>query len=191
MRRLAFPIVAVLLVSGCATGPWGDDDCGGGPCTPPAVAQVVPCPSGVRVELGGSQAAMGLRVHEIALVNCGTEPYTAQGRPRLELADADGRVLDVRIVEDVREISAALDGSPGPAGPVTLRPGERASAVLAWRNTYDDVSAPPVTVTFVRVAPDDVLPAQELVPAGGLDLGSTGRLGVGPWRADPRTAAPA
>jgi hypothetical protein len=180
-------MVMTLLLAGCATGPWSRDDCGA-PCAVPSAAQPTvaepACLSGLRVEPGRRDAAMGLRVESIVLVNCGTEPYSVQGFPRLELADADGPRPDVRILDGVLQITGSPETHSDEPQPVTLQPGERASALLAWRNTYDDVSEPPVTVTLVRVVPEAGLPAQELIPDGGLDLGSTGRLGVGPWFED-------
>lgn len=96
---------------------------------------------------------------------CGHRPGRDRGR------------LDVRILDGV---TGALPNLDGPPRPVVLRPGERATAVLAWRNTYNDAREPPVQVPFLEIAPA-ARPAQVLEPDGPLDLGSTGRIGVSPW----------
>ena len=50
---------------------------------------------------------------------------------------------------------------------------------------YDDLSHPPVTVTYLEVTPSAGGPAQVIAPPGGLDLGSTGRIAVSAWQLDP------
>jgi hypothetical protein len=74
-----------------------------------------------------------------------------------------------------------MPNASGPPKPVVLQPGQRATAVIAWRNTYDDIREPPVSVAYLEVAPAAGEPTQIVTPLGALDLGSTGRLGVSPW----------
>ena len=140
-----------------------------------------PCPtSGVHLYADQGDAAMGLRVLGLHLVNCGTHPYRLDGYPALELQDADHEPLHgVRILEGTDRISTGLGGGGGPR-PVVLGPGEAAVADLAWRNTTqfgEAVNAPYVRVR-ARPAADPVMVVPEL------DLGTTGRLGVGAWRKD-------
>lgn len=63
---------------------------------------------------------------------------------------------------------------------MTLKPGERARATLVWRNTVeaglDAVDAP-----YVRVRAQSGAAPVTVTPH--LDLGTTGKLGVGPWKA--------
>ncbi|EDY42042.2 conserved hypothetical protein [Streptomyces sp. SPB074] len=141
------------------------------------------CPaSGVRVRAGtGGEAAMGLRVVGLRLLNCGAREYAVEGYPALELLDEDRAPLGgVRMLRGSREITSAIEGA-GPPHRVVLRPGESARASLVWRNTTD--LGTPVTARYVRVrAKDGAVP--ETLPEH-IDLGTTGRLGVTPWtRAD-------
>jgi hypothetical protein len=146
-----------------------------------------PCPkSGVRVYADRGDAAMGLRVTGLHLVNCGTRPYQVDGYPELELLDEDHDTVDgVRILHGTDRISTGIKGTGSPR-PVALQPGEAAEAVLAWRNTTqfgDPVNAPYVRV---RAKPG----ARPVVVMPELDLGTTGRLGVGPWQKDETYRAP-
>jgi hypothetical protein len=135
----------------------------------------------VRVTEGTGDAALGLRVLGLLLTNCGTEPYAVEGYPSLTLLDEERRpVTDVRIEHGSAGI-ATVEGFDAPPQPLTLGPGESASAGLVWRNTVDTTGAP-VNVPFLGVAPADGEPAQPLeLDGGALDLGTTGLLGVGPW----------
>ncbi|MGW1183047.1 DUF4232 domain-containing protein [Streptomyces drozdowiczii] len=143
------------------------------------------CPSsGVRITNDRGDAAMGLRVVGIHLENCGTADYHLNGYPSLRLLDEDrDAVTGVKILDGTASISPGIGGDAEP-GPVTLHPGESARAGLAWRNTTtegDPVNAPYVEVTAKPGAkPVTVTPE--------LDLGTTGRLGVGPWKKTPAGA---
>lgn len=144
------------------------------------------CPSsGVRLEFGDGDAAMGLRVAGLSMINCGRSPYEVEGWPVVQALDEDMKPLDVRILTDPAAIAGPIDGWDAPASPISLKPGERATSVVVWRNTYQSVSEPPVVVENLQVHPSRGRDGQVLTPAGGLDLGSTGRLAVGPWRAGP------
>ncbi|MFE9019221.1 DUF4232 domain-containing protein [Streptomyces sp. NPDC007808] len=140
-----------------------------------------PCPaSGVHVYADRGDAALGLRVVGLHLVNCGTRPYRLDGYPELELLDEEHDFVDsVRILHGTERISPAAGGEGGPR-PVVLRPGEAALAGLAWRNTTG--AGEPVNAPYVRVRAKPGAPAVTVVPE--FDLGTTGRLGVGPWKKD-------
>ncbi|WP_030324741.1 DUF4232 domain-containing protein [Streptomyces sp. NRRL B-3229] len=139
------------------------------------------CPkSGVHVYADEGDAAMGLRVVGLHLVNCGTLPYRLDGYPKLELQDEDHKTVDsVRILEGTDRISTGLGGDGSPED-VVLGPGEAAVADLAWRNTTQAGEA--VNAPYVRVWAGPADAPVTVVPE--LDLGTTGRLGVGPWRKD-------
>ncbi|MFC8678327.1 DUF4232 domain-containing protein [Streptomyces griseorubiginosus] len=139
------------------------------------------CPkSGVHVYADEGDAAMGLRVVGLHLVNCGTLPYRLDGYPELELQDeAHKPVNGVRILEGTARISTGLGGDGSPEA-VVLGPGEAAVASLAWRNTTQ--AGEPVNAPYVRVWARPAAAPVMVVPE--LDLGTTGRLGVGPWRKD-------
>ncbi|MET8568059.1 DUF4232 domain-containing protein [Streptomyces sp. NPDC004783] len=139
------------------------------------------CPaSGLRIHADDGDAAMGLRVVGLHLENCGSRPYSLEGYPALELLDAELEPVEgVRIVPGGRGV-ARVSGFDAPARPVTLEPGESARAGLMWRNTTQAGEA--VTVPYVRVRARSG--AAPVVIAPHLDLGTTGKLGVGAWRED-------
>ncbi|MFD8049587.1 DUF4232 domain-containing protein [Streptomyces chartreusis] len=147
-----------------------------------------PCPaSGVRLYADQGDAAMGLRVVGLHLVNCGTRPYRVDGHPELELLDEDRATVDgVRILEGTDEISTGLGGDEDPQ-PVVLGPGEAAAATLAWRNTTQ--AGDPVNAPYARVWAKPGADPVTVVPE--FDLGTTGKLGVGPWERDETYRDPA
>ncbi|MFH8801262.1 DUF4232 domain-containing protein [Streptomyces sp. NPDC017936] len=134
-------------------------------------------PSGIRVFADRGDAAMGLRVVGLHLENCGSRAYTVNGYPLLELLD-DARepVGGVKILHGGGGIATGT-GADEPPRPVTLEPGEEATATLVWRNTTE--FGDPVNVPHVRVRAKDGADPVTVTPH--LDLGTTGKLGVGPW----------
>lgn len=151
----------------------------GGPCPP----------SGVRVYTDEGDAAMGLRVVGLHLENCGSRDYRLNGYPRLQLIDEDHEPVDgVKILQGTSAISTAT-GTDGAPQQLVLKPGERARSGLAWRNTHEAGVSDPVNAPYVRVwakpgaAPVTVIPE--------LDLGTTGKLGVRPWKKDETDGPPA
>jgi hypothetical protein len=150
----------------------------------PASAGSCP-PSGLRLTADDGDAAMGLRVVGLHLENCGSRPYSLEGYPVLQLLDDELEPVDgIEILRGVGGIPMAGEGS-GPPRPVTLRPGESAGATLAWRNTTQFGEA--VTVPYVRVRAESG--ADPVVIAPNLDLGTTGELGVDPWKKETEQAA--
>ncbi|THA61684.1 DUF4232 domain-containing protein [Streptomyces sp. A0958] len=142
----------------------------------PAAAGACPA-SGVRVTTDRGDAAMGLRVVGIHLENCGTTGYRLDGYPALQLLDENRKpVTGVNVLHGTDKISSGIGGDAAPR-PVTLAPGEFAYADLAWRNTTTD--GDPVNVPYARVTAKPGAAPVTVTPE--LDLGTTGRLGVGPW----------
>ncbi|MEU8174469.1 DUF4232 domain-containing protein [Microbispora hainanensis] len=146
-----------------------------------APAAAGPCPpSGVRVTLGDGDAAMGLRVVGLHLENCSTRAYHLDGYPQLQLLDEDRKpVTGVEVLHGGGGIST-VTGFDDPPRPVTLKPGQSASAGLMWRNTVTDGTS--VHLPYVRVNAKAGAPPVMLTPE--LDLGTTGKLGVSPWKKD-------
>ncbi|MGK5728569.1 DUF4232 domain-containing protein [Streptomyces sp. URMC 124] len=139
------------------------------------------CPSsGVHVYADDEgNAAMGLRVLGINLQNCGTRPYRLNGHPQVQVLDEKHR--PVSGVETVRGSEVAQStGADGTPQPLVLKPGERAYAVLAWRNTVEGGAAVNAPYARVRTEPG----AAPVMVAPEFDLGTTGKLGVGPWKKD-------
>ncbi|MFJ1809494.1 MULTISPECIES: DUF4232 domain-containing protein [unclassified Streptomyces] len=147
----------------------------------PAEAGVCP-PSGVRVTADDGDAAMGLRVVGLVLENCGEQDYTLDGYPQVSLLDEDHEPIDgVSVLKGSGGI-ATVTGFDDAPRPVTLKPGERANAGLMWRNTTGFGTA--VDVPYVRVRAKSG--ADPVMVTPHLDLGTTGKLGVSPWRSAAR-----
>ncbi|MFF0225341.1 DUF4232 domain-containing protein [Streptomyces sp. NPDC004629] len=138
-----------------------------------------PCPSsGVRVYADEGDAAMGLRVVRLRLENCGTDTYHIEGYPRLSVLDDAHRTVEgLRILHDGSSVAGST-GADGPPGPLALKPGEGAHAGLVWRNTV--LSGTPVNAPYVRVWAKPGAAPVMVTPE--LDLGTTGKLAVGPWK---------
>ncbi|MDG5802178.1 DUF4232 domain-containing protein [Streptomyces ossamyceticus] len=150
------------------------------PTEAPSAAPTDACPSsGVRMLPGLVEAATGLRAMTVTLTNCGSEPYTVNGYPSVQVLDEDREPVDVRVLRGPEEITTGVP-DPGPHE-VTLKPGESATTSLVWRNTVTEADVPAVNAPYLRVATAKGRPAQVLVPDGGMDLGTTGRLGTGAW----------
>jgi hypothetical protein len=121
---------------------------------------------------------MGLRVVGLHLENCGERAYTVNGYPLLELLDEDREPVEgVRILQGSGDITTAAGPDEAPR-PVTLKPGETATSSLVWRNTTE--FGTPVDVPYVRVRAKAGADPVTVTPH--LDLGTTGKLGVRPWK---------
>ncbi|SHH85623.1 DUF4232 domain-containing protein [Streptomyces sp. 3214.6] len=143
----------------------------------PAKPGVCP-PSGIRLTADDGDAAMGLRVVGLHLENCGNKDYTLNGYPELTLLDEDREPVDgIRILHGGDSISGAT-GYDDPPRPLTLKPGETALSGLIWRNTTQAGTA--VNVPYVRVRAKAGAAPVTVTPH--LDLGTTGKLGVGAWK---------
>ncbi|MFD0115761.1 DUF4232 domain-containing protein [Streptomyces sp. NPDC058320] len=143
-----------------------------------APAEPGTCPaSGIRVSADKGDAAMGLRVVGLHLDNCGKRDYAVDGYPLLELLDDDLDPVDgIEILDGSGGITTGA-GPDEPPRPVTLEPGESATASLVWRNTTEAGTA--VNVPHVRVRAKAGADPVTVTPH--LDLGTTGKLGVRPW----------
>ncbi|MCD9872955.1 DUF4232 domain-containing protein [Streptomyces guryensis] len=142
------------------------------------------CPSsGIRVTADDGDAAMGLRVVGLRLENCGKQDYTLDGYPQLSLLAEDHEPVEgVKILKGGAAIATGT-GYDDPPSALTLAPGETAVSGLAWRNTTD-AGTDAVNIPYVRVRAKSGAAPVMLTPH--LDLGTTGKLGVGAWkRAQP------
>ncbi|WP_406441671.1 DUF4232 domain-containing protein [Streptomyces sp. NBC_00631] len=144
-----------------------------------APARTGACPaSGLRLWADDGDAAMGLRVVGLHLQNCGTRDYSLDGYPQLSLLDGDREPVDgIRILHGGTAIASGT-GFDDPPAPFTLKPGQTALSGLIWRNTT--LAGTSVDVPYVRVLAKPG--AAPVTVAPGLDLGTTGRLGVGAWK---------
>lgn len=190
-RRLALAVLGLALF-GC--GSEAADETAGttneapAPSVTPSPTTIPTCPeSGTLVTPGVVDAAMGLRVMTIELTNCGTQPYTVTGYPVLVLLDEERRPFDVQVLHGAEPITSdegfctptgQFDGGPQP---VTMAAGERAVARVVWRNLTTDEFDELVNTPYLSVVPTAGEAPQEVAPNGGIDLGTTGRLGVSAW----------
>ncbi|MFJ8580510.1 DUF4232 domain-containing protein [Micromonospora sp. NPDC093277] len=142
-------------------------------------------PEGIRITALGVDAAMGLRAMGLELVNCGTGPYALEGHPAPRLWDADRDPLAVQVIPGARSITSGFDQAPRP---IVLRPGERATAALLWRNLVTDPTVVASDGAYLEVSPVAGRPAVPVDLDGSIDLGNTGRLGVSAWKRDDRPA---
>lgn len=152
------------------------------PTAAPTKATQAACPApGVLMSIGNVDAAMGLRALTVSMTNCGEQAFAVNGYPVVRLLDDDRKPLDVQVALGTKAITAdpALATDPEP---VTLAPGQTATAVVVWRNLVTDPTVVATTGRYLEVAPVTGAPAQTVTPRGGVDLGNTGRLGVGPWK---------
>jgi hypothetical protein len=169
-------MAAVLAVGGCMNPPAEGANASepSASATASSTAQLS-CPtSGARVSVGPVDAATGERAVTLSLANCGSTPYPVEGYPGLELLDAGQQAIDVQVVEEPDPIGNGAVTGPVP---LTLEPGQRAQAVLLWRNTVELGANTPGF--YLAVTPT---PQEEPQPVAlQVDLGTTGRLTVGPW----------
>ncbi|GAA2248894.1 hypothetical protein GCM10010145_15320 [Streptomyces ruber] len=189
-RRTASPALAsvavALAVGGCAA-PAEPDPVRTSSAPPPSPSAACPA-SGVRIQPGPVEAAMGLRAMGVTLTNCGERPYSLNGYPDLQVLDEQREPLDVEVLEGTDPITSGL-GDRGPH-PVTLEPGESARTVLAWRNTVTDPTTVAVNGPYLRVTPTKGGPSEVIAPDGGLDVGNTGRLGTTAWDKEQDVSGP-
>ncbi|GGQ64470.1 DUF4232 domain-containing protein [Kitasatospora griseola] len=163
------PIVPSVKISRVRSVPTAEAPSHGGAC--PA--------SGVRLYADQGDAAMGLRVVGLHLVNCGTSPVTVDGYPQVQALDEKHRAVDSLQVLKGGAAIATGTGADTPPQRIVLKTGEGVRSTVVWRNTNDNLAADPVNAPYLRVrATPDAAPVM-VTPE--LDLGTTGRLGVGAW----------
>jgi hypothetical protein len=174
---LAMAASVVLAVAGCAapTAPRVEPAAEVAPPTSSAAPVTASCPAdGAAVSAGPVDGALGARAVTLLLVSCGSARYAVEGYPGIGLLDEEHRPIAVQVLQEPDPIG---NGSPGPA-PLTLAPGEQARAVLLWRNTVElGLENTPGSYVAVTPAPGGDEHSVDL----DVDLGTTGRLTIGPW----------
>ncbi|MFF4429682.1 DUF4232 domain-containing protein [Streptomyces sp. NPDC001513] len=147
-----------------------------------------PCPEGgVRLVEGEGNAAMGLRVADFQLINCGSAAYRLEGYPEIRLLDGEDRPLQVDIGHGTHGVtsSAAADGDAPPRR-VTLEPGQAATTGLLWRNLVTGSTVPAAEGRVLELVPKPGAPRLTLRLSAPVDLGDTGKLGLSAWSAPGR-----
>ncbi|MFZ4134841.1 DUF4232 domain-containing protein [Streptomyces koyangensis] len=159
----------------------------GPPADDPGAAEDCPA-SGFRARAAATDAAMGLRVGNVIVFNCGTETLKLKGYPVLQVLDMEREPMETEVVEGTRRISMGPE-DPGPS-PLVLEPGMSARSTLAWRYWAVDPHTGKGLGAYLRVAPDgETKPQTVEVADGGLDVGE-GVLGTTAWQYDISEAPP-
>ncbi|MCT2587077.1 DUF4232 domain-containing protein [Actinophytocola gossypii] len=183
MRRVLWGVLVAAVLAGCTgQAPRALPPRAAAPSSePPAAAECTA--DGVAFSLGGADAAMGVRVLNVEIVNCGAEPVTVDGYPSLRLFDGEQEdPLAVRVTHGSSAVATvpALDVPPTP---VTLAPGESAWAGLVWRNLVTDATVPATTAVALDVALSQGTDWHQVpLHPTTIDLGNTDTIGLGPWQ---------
>jgi hypothetical protein len=124
----------------------------------------------------------------ITLTNCGTTTYAVSGYPVLTLLDEERQPFAVEVLHGAEPITSN-QGYCTPSGQfddgpqaLNLAPGQQANAGLVWRNLTTGEFDLLVNAPHLSVAPTAGETPQEIAVDGGIDLGTTGRIGVSAWR---------
>ncbi|OWA19575.1 hypothetical protein B9W68_03600 [Streptomyces sp. CS227] len=157
------------------------------PADDPGAAEGCPA-SGFRARAAATDAAMGLRVGNVIVFNCGTKTLKLKGYPVLQVLDTEREPMETEVVEGTGRISMGPE-DPGPS-PLVLEPGMSARSTLAWRYWAVDPHTGSGLGAYLRVAPDGETEPQTVeVADGGLDVGE-GVLGTTAWQYDISEAPP-
>ncbi|WP_328644260.1 DUF4232 domain-containing protein [Amycolatopsis sp. NBC_00348] len=164
------PLLFVALLAGCGTPP---------PLPPVPLPTTTPSPtyapppsSGLSLSVGQVEAGLGHRASVLTLTNRDSEPRKVTGYPDLKLLDAAGTVVEVKVEHGTSYFARDL----GPQN-VTLKPGEKVAAVLAWSATV--TSGDKHTGAAISVVPVPGEPAQS--QPLDTDLGTTDTVTVSSW----------
>ncbi|MEJ8646124.1 DUF4232 domain-containing protein [Streptomyces sp. MS1.HAVA.3] len=144
-----------------------------------------PCPEGgVQLAEGEGSAAMGLRVADFQLVNCGSATYVLEGYPEIRpLLNGGHRPLHVDIGHGTNGVTSPATGGDAPPRRVTLQPGQAATTGLLWRNLFTDSTVPAAEGRVLELVPKPGAPRLTLRLSAPVDLGDTGKLGLSAWSA--------
>ncbi|MGX6606444.1 DUF4232 domain-containing protein [Micromonosporaceae bacterium Da 78-11] len=155
------------------------------PATPARAASPVPtdrapaCAGGLSVRPGRLDVGAGLHLLEVELVNCGRTTVKIKGSPLVRVLDADQKPFDVTVGHG--DTSPMLPEQYRlPARSVTLKPGQHATTLLAWRMVVREWSSA-VQGTYLEIIPADGFPAQLVTRYSPYNLGDTGALAAGAW----------
>ncbi|MFG2623461.1 DUF4232 domain-containing protein [Streptomyces sp. NPDC048473] len=136
------------------------------------------CPSsGVVVDMGEVEAALGHRAVGLTLTNCGKKPYRVDGYPSVRALDDAGDPLPV----PVNPGSSYMGSDPGPEE-VMLKPGETMRSLLAWVST--PTGGDLIEGDALEIAPAPGLEPRTF-PLEGSDVRLLDELNMTAWRTEP------
>lgn len=128
-------------------------------CTAANTTILAPAPDG----------ATGHRGHALSLVNVSDEPCVVEGYPDVAYGDQNDHLLDVTVERG----GSFMAADPGPA-PLTLQPGDAASAVIGWdaNSVHGQLAARSVWIA-VRPGEERLSWAMPLDIIGGATVSAT------------------
>ncbi|WP_406426294.1 DUF4232 domain-containing protein [Streptomyces sp. NBC_01589] len=145
------------------------------PALSPSAAARSDCPaSGLVVDMGEVQAALGHRAVGLTLTNCGSKPYRVDGYPSVRVLDDEGEPLPVK----VNPGSSYMGTDPGPKE-VMLKPGQTLHSLLAWVSTATGGDL--IEGDALEIAPAPGLEARTF-PLKGIDVRLLDELNMTAWR---------
>jgi hypothetical protein len=171
VSRIAPLLVLVLLVgggAGCESPPPPVPT----PTTTPSPTYGPPQPTGLSLSVGQVEAGLGHRASVLTLTNLDTAPRKVTGYPDLKILAGDGSSLDVKVEHGTSYFARDL----GPQD-LTVQPGEKVVAVLAWSATVtsgDKRAGAAISVVPVPGEPEQKQPLDT-------DLGTTDTVTVSSW----------
>ncbi|WIY06858.1 DUF4232 domain-containing protein [Amycolatopsis mongoliensis] len=142
------------------------------PTTTPSPTYAPPPSTGLSLSVGQVEAGLGHRASVLTLTNRDSGPRKVTGYPDLKLLDATGAVVEVKVEHGTSYFARDL----GPQD-VTLKPGEKVVAVLAWSATV--TTGDKHTGAAISVVPVPGEPAQK--QPLDTDLGTTDSVTVSSW----------
>ena len=163
------PLLAVALLAGCGSPPPPPVPT---PTTTPSPTYAPPPPTGLSLSVGQVEAGLGHRASVLTLTNLDTQPRKVTDYPDLKLLAADGSVVAVTVEHATSYFARDL----GPQN-LTLKPGEKALAVLAWSATVTDGDTHTGAAISVVTVPGEPAQTQPL----DTDLGTTDSVKVSSW----------
>ncbi|MEL5957011.1 DUF4232 domain-containing protein [Streptomyces sp. CLV115] len=146
----------------------------------PAPTPTLPagCPSsGVVVDMGEVEAALGHRAVGLSLTNCGSKPYRVTGYPSVRALDEAGDPLPV----PVNPGSSYMGTDRGPKE-IMLKPGRTVRSLLAWVSTPTGGDLIEGDALEIAAAPG--LEGRTF-PLKGSDVRLLDELNMTAWRTDP------
>lgn len=157
----------------------------------PTLTELECTPEGVGFSVASTEAAMGLRVLTLEMVNCGEKPLVVNGYPSIRLFDEEHEPIAVTVGQGSSGVATVPDFDTPPQE-VVLQPWEKVRSGLLWRNLVTDATVNATTAVYLEAASAAGKPWQDVPmvtpdPMGGartvdIDLGNTGALGVEAWK---------
>lgn len=145
------------------------------PATPTPAPSATGCPaSGLVVDMGPVEAALGHRAVGLTLTNCGSKPARVDGYPSVQAVDEKGDELPVK----VNPGSSYFGNDKGPEE-VMLAPGKTMRSLLVWVST--PTGGDLIEGDALEIAPAPGLEARSF-PLEGSDVRLLDEFNMTGWR---------